>query len=139
VLQASKKVDAETRYPMVQLKEPPKEEVSAWKPGQAIRREAFVVVKKGAQTFEAVVDVNGKKLVSWTEVKGVQSNMPDEEQGEVSEPVKENAEVQAALKRRGITDFETVACSGYPAGYSLQRRIRDAVCFALHVHSSVAR
>ena len=57
---------------MVQLKEPPKEEVLAWKPGQAMRREAFVVVKKGAQTFEAVVDVNGKKLVSWTEMKGVQ-------------------------------------------------------------------
>src|SRR5271155_3391765 len=48
VLQASKKVDAQTRYPMVQLKEPPKEEVLAWKPGQAMRREVFMVVKKGA-------------------------------------------------------------------------------------------
>jgi primary-amine oxidase len=79
VLQESKKADAQTRYPMVQLKEAPKEEVLAWKPGQAMRREAFVVVKKGAQTFEAVVDVNGKKLLSWTERKGVQPNMTSEE------------------------------------------------------------
>src|SRR5271166_4892662 len=35
VLQASGKVDEKTQYPMVQLKEAPKEEVLAWKPGQA--------------------------------------------------------------------------------------------------------
>lgn len=117
VLQSSGKVDAETQYPMVQLKEPPKQEVLAWKPGQAMRREAFVVVKKGAQTFEAVVDVNGKNLVSWTEVKGVQPNSPDEEADVMKEAVKDNAEVKAALKRRGITDFGTVTCTGYGTGF----------------------
>ncbi len=116
VLQTSHKVDDDTRFPMVQLKEPPKEEVVAWKPGQPIRREALVVVKQGAQTFEAVVDVRGKKLVSWTELKGVWPNMPHEEEEEVSEPVKANPEFQAALKSRGITDLRTVACGGAPAG-----------------------
>jgi primary-amine oxidase len=57
---------------MVQLKEAPKEEVLAWKSGQPMRREAFVMVKQGPRTIEAVVDVNNKKLVSWTEIKGVQ-------------------------------------------------------------------
>jgi len=117
VLQASKKVDAQTRYPMVQLKEPPKQEVLAWKPGQAMRREAFMVVKKGAQTFEAVVDVNGKELLSWTERKGVQPNMPNEELQGTDALVKENPEVQAALKRRGITDLATVACGVYALDY----------------------
>jgi Cu2+-containing amine oxidase len=37
-----------------------------------MRREAFVMVKQGTRTIEAVVDVNNKKLVSWTEIKGVQ-------------------------------------------------------------------
>jgi primary-amine oxidase len=46
--------------------------VLAWKPGQAMRREAFVVVRRARRRSRAVVDVNGKKLVSWTEVKGVQ-------------------------------------------------------------------
>jgi primary-amine oxidase len=102
---------------MMQLHEPPKEEVLAWKPGQTMRREAFVVVKQGAQTFEAVVDVNGKKLVSWTEVKGVQPNLTGWEEEEIDGIVKENPEVQAALKRRGITDFTPLQCGGYGTGY----------------------
>jgi primary-amine oxidase len=74
------------------------------------------VVKKGPQTFEAVVDVNGKKLVSWAEMKGVQPNSPDEE-GDDLDAVKENPDVKAALKRRGITDFGTVSCTGNGFGY----------------------
>lgn len=116
VLQASGKVDEKTRYPMIQLKEPPKEEVLGWKPGHPMRRESFVVVKKGPQTFEAVVDLQGQKLVSWTEVKGVQPNSPEEENDEIKD-VKENAEVKAALKKRGITDLGTVECGGYGTGY----------------------
>src|SRR5580658_9070875 len=104
VLQASHKVDADTRFPMVQLHEPPKEEVLSWKPGQALRREAFLIVRQGPQTFEAVVDVNGKKLVSWTAMKGVQPNMTRDEELEMNDAVKENPEVQKALKLRGITD-----------------------------------
>lgn len=117
VLQASGKVDAKTRYPMVQLKEAPKEEVLAWKPGQAMRREAFVMVKLGPQTFEAVVDVIARKLLSWTEIKGVQPPTGLADGDEINGAVKENSEFQAALKRRGITDFGTIYCGGYPTGY----------------------
>src|SRR6267143_50586 len=56
-LKASGHVDAKTSYPLISLHEPPKEEVLAWRPGQTFRREALVVVKQGASTFEAVVDV----------------------------------------------------------------------------------
>lgn len=117
VLRASGKVDAYTRYPMVQLKEPPKEEVLAWKPGQPMRREAFVVVWKGKQTFEAVVDVKGKKLVSWTEMKGVQPNIVREEENEITAGVMADAGLQAALKRRGITDLNSVFCFVNTPGY----------------------
>ena len=118
VLQASRKVDADTRFPMVQLHEPPKEEVLAWKPGQALRREAFLVVRQGPQAFEAVVDVNGKKLVSWTEMKGVQPNMPGAEEAEMGGAVKRDPEVQKALKLRNISDPWNVACGGaFAEGY----------------------
>jgi primary-amine oxidase len=117
VLQASHKVDADTRFPMVQLHEPPKEEVMAWRPQQSMRREAFLVIRQGVQMFDAVVDVNGKKLVSWTELKDVQPNMPHEEEGEMGDAVKENLEVQKALKLRNITDPWSVVCVGGPAGY----------------------
>jgi primary-amine oxidase len=117
VLSAAGKIDKETRIPLIQLHEPPKEEVLAWKPGQPIRREAHAVVKKGPQTFEATIDLNNKKLASWTEVKGVQPNLAGGEEEEIGETVKENAEVQTALKKRGITDFGTVQCGGYGTGY----------------------
>jgi primary-amine oxidase len=78
VLHASGHTDGDTRYSFITLHEPPKKEVETWKPGQQFRREAFVVVKKGPQTFEAIVDVAGRKLISWTEKPGVQPNLTDE-------------------------------------------------------------
>jgi len=111
VLRSSRKVDNETRYATVDLHEPPKQDVLAWKPGQATRREAFAVLKQGARTFEAVVDLNGKRIVSWTEVKGVQVSSPPEEADELDGLVKDNPEVKAGLKRRGITDLNTVLCT----------------------------
>ncbi len=134
VLRASNKVDADTRFPMVQLNEPPKEEILAWKPGQGMRREAFLEVSQGAQIFEAVVDVNGSKLISWTEKQGVQANLPHEAEGEMSDAVKAIPEVQNALKLRNITDPWNVACSGAPegnfnTGEEKGRRLLRVVCF----------
>jgi primary-amine oxidase len=117
VLQSAGKLDAKTRFPLIQLKEPPKQEVLAWKPSQPMRREAFVVVKQEKQTFEAVVDLNGKKLVSWTELKGVQPPGTLEEENETVSAMRENPEIQAALKKRGVTDMTSVFCGGYPPGY----------------------
>jgi primary-amine oxidase len=119
VLQASGKVNPKTRYPLVQLKEPSKDEVLAWKPGQPMHRATRVVVKQGPQTFEAIVDLESKKLVSFNEIKGVQSNLTGEEEEEtgIDEAVKENADWQAAMHRRGYTNFGTVHCGGYGTGY----------------------
>ncbi len=119
VLQASGKVNPKTRYPLVQLKEPPKEEVLAWKPGQLMHRQTKVVVKQGPLTFEAIVDLDAKKLVSWNEIKGVQPNLTFEEEEEtgIDDAVKENADWQAAMRRRGYTNFGTVHCFGYGTGY----------------------
>jgi primary-amine oxidase len=118
VLHESGKTDGKTRYPMIQLKEPPKEEVLAWRPGQPMRREAFVMVEQGRQVFEAVVDVKAKKLISWTEIKGVQPPYLSVVQvGEIDGALKQNAEIVAALKKRGITDLNTVFCGGYGTGY----------------------
>src|SRR5580704_14612787 len=118
VLHAAGKTDAKSSFPMIQLKEPPKKEVLAWKPGQPLRREAFLMVEQGRQVFEAVVDIGAKKLVSWTEIKGVQPPYVSlAQEGEIDSAVKDNAEMVAALKKRGITDLNTVFCGGYSAGY----------------------
>ena len=115
-MKASGHVDSKSRYDVV-LREPPKEEVLAWKPGQPFRREALVVVKQGASTFEAVVDANDRKLISWKEIKGVQRHLTEEERTAAVEAVKENPEWRAAMRKRGITDYDTLYCEGADYGY----------------------
>lgn len=118
VLHAAGKTDVDSRFPLIQFKEPPKAEVLAWKAGQPIRREALVIVKQGAQAFEAVVDVAGGRIVSWSELKGVQPNSPDEEGSDITDLILANEEVKAALIKRGIHDAANVSCAGsYPQGY----------------------
>src|SRR5215472_10026464 len=106
-MKASGKIDAESRFAGINLREPPKGDVLRWKPGEPFRREALAVVKQGRQTFEAVVDVAGRRLISWTEIKGVEPILiPDETEG-IEERVKADPRWQAAMKKRGITDFDT--------------------------------
>lgn len=116
-LKASGRVDKESRYPSINLQDPPKEEVLKWKPGETFRRQALVNVKQGKQTFEVVVDVTQQKILSWKEVPGVQPNLTAEEAEPVGDKVKENSEWQEAMRKRGITDFETVDCGGDSPGY----------------------
>jgi len=116
-IKASNRVDAETRYPFITLHEPAKDEVQRWKQGEPFRREALVVVKQGPHTFEAIVDVLARKIVSWKEAPGVQPNLIEEEIQGLDEEVKANPEWQAAMRRRRITDFDTISCSGSSPGY----------------------
>ena len=137
VIHAAGKSDDKTRYAFIHLKEPPKEEVLEWKPGKPMRREAFAVLKQETRLFEAVVDLNAKKLISWTEIKGVQPPMwRDEAVGAVDDIVKQDPEMQAALKKRGLTDFNIVFCGAYGKGFYASpdengRRLLRAECFEI--------
>jgi len=131
-LKASGKLDAASRYAGVNLHEPPKAEVLRWKPGDPFRREALAVIKQGRRTFEAVVDVANRKLVSWKEIKGVEPVLIADE-AEVNDGVKTDPQVVAALRKRGITDLETVGCDGSSPGYFATpeeqgRRLQRVVC-----------
>jgi primary-amine oxidase len=116
-MKASGKFDSASRYAGINLHEPPKAEVLRWKPGSPFRREALAIVKQGRRTFEGVVDVAQQKLISWKEIKGVEPVLiADETQG-VDDQVKADPKWQAAMRQRGITDFDTVSCDGDSPGY----------------------
>jgi primary-amine oxidase len=116
-MKASGKLDAASRYGGINLHEPPKAEVLSWKTGDPFRREALAVIKQGRRTFEAVVDVSNQKLVSWKEIKGVEPVLIADETEGVDEKVKADPQWQAAMRRRSITDFDTVSCDGDSPGY----------------------
>src|SRR5215469_12066308 len=66
-LHGSGKMQPETSVHSVLLREPAKDKVLAWKTGDPIPREAEVILLHQGVTIEALVDIAGHKLLSWTE------------------------------------------------------------------------
>ena len=136
VLKAAGHVNDETRYHLINLREPPKSEVLRRKPGDRLRREAFVVVKQGSRTFEAIVDLSRRAVTTWSEIEGVQPNLTNEEIGGGGEIVKSDPDWQAAMRRRGITEFDSILCAAVTPGYygigeEAGRRLGKAFCYDL--------
>src|SRR5437868_4094559 len=102
VLKSSGKTNDASRYATIVLREPPKAEVLAFKPGSGFRREAFVVVYERAvnKTFEAVVDLNKKTLLSWKEAPGAQPMFLIEDLLMAEQIVKDDSQWQAAMHKR---------------------------------------
>ena len=57
ILKADGKADADARFPLIELREPDKAAVLAWKPGHPEARQAAVNVKTAAGTFKGLVDI----------------------------------------------------------------------------------
>jgi primary-amine oxidase len=94
------------RFASIELKEPAKAAVKAWKPGDAVPRRSLSVLwdRQTNQTYEAVVDVAGDRIDSWTHQPGVCANFTVDEYHEVDQALHEHPEVLARLAARGITD-----------------------------------
>ncbi|MFQ6029229.1 MAG: hypothetical protein ACE5Q6_17260, partial [Dehalococcoidia bacterium] len=111
-------VDETGVYPLITLEEPAKDEVRQWEPGERVPRRAFVIVKKGPQTFEGVVDATSSKVLSWKEVEDVQPGLlPSAEWRFVQLIVRGNEEWRAAVSKRGIQSPRDVVCIPNPIGY----------------------
>ena len=129
-------VDGTALYPLITLEEPPKEDVLEWNPGDAVPRLAFAIVKRGPETFEAIVDTIAGKVLSWEPVEDVQPGLlPTVEWSLVQTIVRGNQAWQAAARKRGIENFRDVVCVPNPAGYfgiaeEEGRRLIKAVCYA---------
>src|SRR5260221_13685342 len=73
-LAAAPQFPAGGNFATIVLKEPPKADVLSYTPGSNVTRQAFAVIVDRARNraFEALVDVKASRVVSWTEVTGVQ-------------------------------------------------------------------
>jgi primary-amine oxidase len=73
ILLAERKVDTTFRFHVINLNEPPKAEMLKYKSGDAFRREAFAVLydRPNNKTYEAVVDLAAKKVLSFNSLPGV--------------------------------------------------------------------
>ena len=107
----------ETVFVSTLLRPPEKSKVLAWRPGQPFGRDADVVLLRGAKSFAARVDIAGKKVISFEELKNAHAAFVHSELIGAGEFIKQDARVIEVLKKRGITDMRTVECAAVPTAY----------------------
>jgi len=118
VLRTSGQLPADAIFPLVTLREPSKADVLSFRPGDTPQREALVVVldRPNNATYEAVVDLNARRLISWQQRPGVQPPLTQPEYVDIQRVVRADPQWQAAMRQRGITDLDAVQLDPYPAG-----------------------
>lgn len=117
VLRSAGHVQESTTFASVQFHEPPKQEVLAWKPGDAMSRKADVVLFDKGHSYAAVVDISGQKVETFNELKDAQAPFTDDERHAVEDAIKHDPRIVEALRKRGITDLKVVTCYVVPAGF----------------------
>lgn len=104
ILKTSGTTSGKDLFNVINLKEPPKKEVLAYKSGQPFRREAFTsfydYAKEGMT--EAVVDLNAGKVISVKHIRDV-IGMGLAADSVISTIVQKDPRWVAALKKRGIS------------------------------------
>jgi primary-amine oxidase len=104
ILKDSKTISGKDIFNIINLKEPPKSEVLAYKPGAPFRREAFTSFydySKNGVT-EAVIDINAGKVISVKNIPNV-IGMGLEADSVANTIVRNDKAWVAALKKRGIS------------------------------------
>ena len=118
VVKKDKSLTEFARFPNISLQEPDKQTVLNFKKGDAISRQAFLVILEPRlnKTYEAIVDTKASKILSWQEVSTVQPPLLDEEYEILDRVAKADIRWQEAMKKRGIADFENVIIDGWATG-----------------------
>jgi primary-amine oxidase len=134
VLRAAGDADAETRFPLLDLDEPPKATVLAWQPGQPSPRSAFVMARHGRTVYEGVVALDSHTVTRWQPVANVQTSILEEEEERAQQLTQADAAWQAAMRKRGYETFDQIFCAPLTAGYFADpaeegRRLLKMVCY----------
>ncbi len=96
--------DSNSLFSIINLNEPPKEEVLAHQHGKTFRREGYALLYdyKSNTMTKAIVDLRASKTISFEKIEGKQPVGKFKEDSIVSEIVKGNKEWNEALIKRGI-------------------------------------
>ncbi|MEO1396532.1 MAG: primary-amine oxidase [Cyanobacteria bacterium J06634_5] len=136
IVREQKSLTDSVRFVSVSLKEPVKETVLAFKKGDAIAREAFIILLDNAtaRTYEAVVALGKSIITAWDYIPNVQPSIMLDEFVECEEAVKASPDFQAAIAKRGITDPDLVMVDPWSAGnYGIEEedgvRLSRALCW----------
>ncbi|NJM84990.1 MAG: primary-amine oxidase [Leptolyngbyaceae cyanobacterium SL_1_1] len=119
IVKTEKALTGSFRFATVTLKEPEKQRVLSFCPGDPISREVFMILLDNATatTYEAVVSLDEPRLVSWDPIPGVQPPIMLDEFVACEAAVKACPEFQSAIAKRGITNPDLVMIDPWSAGH----------------------
>ena len=120
ILKQDRGLAASARFVYVTLREPAKDAVLNYQPGQEFDREAHIVLRERAEhrTYEAVVSITAGQVRMYREVPGVQPAIMLEEFLATEEAVRKDPRWQEAMRRRGVTDFGMAMIDPWSVGYN---------------------
>jgi primary-amine oxidase len=139
IVRADARFAEDSVFAHVRLHEPPKDVVIAHRPGGPVDRqvEALVVPREGLEPIEVVVSVTDGVVRSWTPRPGMRPALLFGESFVAITALREHPEWQAALRKRGIEDFDAVQIDPWPAGsfgveHEGGRRISRCISYQRH-------
>ncbi|MGB3763006.1 MAG: tyramine oxidase, partial [Ornithinimicrobium sp.] len=121
ILRRDQDISGSWRFASIEMQEPAKAVVKAWTEGEDIPRRALCVLwnKETNQTYEAVVDLAGDAVASWTHQPGVCPNFTVDEYHECDEAMRRHPDVVERLEGRGITDMSLVLFDVWSYGHAV--------------------
>ena len=121
ILRRDQGVTDSWRFASIELKEPPKQDVKTWKPGDPVGRASLAVLwnREDNQAYEGVVDLVDDAVRSWTHLPGVCPNFTVDEWHDCDEAMRGHPDVIAALAARGITDMSLLLIDVWTYGKAL--------------------
>jgi primary-amine oxidase len=121
ILRRDRGVGETWRFASIELREPAKAALAAWRPGDEIRREAQVVCwnRSDGRVYAATVSLSDDTVTSFARRPGVQPNATLDEWHEADAMLRQDDRVIAALADRGITDLDLVLFDTWTYGHAL--------------------
>lgn len=125
ILEASGRIDAQSRFSRISVHPPEKRRVLALKPNDKLPRVAEVQIKQGQQAIEALVDLDQSKVIDWRVIEGVQPAwLLEEFLGAPVQAVMKHPKFKEAIERRGLKTTRFLNCRAMPIGNHEEARYR---------------
>ena len=118
IVRGERALGPRVRVIFVMLHEPAKKVVLEHRPGEPVDRAAFVVLIDSAagKTYEAIVSLAEGRVLSWEHIPGAQPAIVLDEFTDCEAAVRADPRWQAAMRKRGVTDFEPGMVDCWSAG-----------------------
>ena len=118
ILRADGKLGEGVKVIAFTLHEPTREDLRAFAAGRALARQVLAILLDGrsGETEEAVVSLTSGRIASARRLSGVQPPVVFGELHPAEQAVREDPRWQAAMRRRGITDFSLCMVDLWSAG-----------------------